>query len=75
MTNSLGQPFVNSYYRYSPPLVDFIRKHETLNTAAQWTLAPVIGGVAHSYTAASILLMIPTAIVLVIRRRKVKRFH
>ena len=70
LTNFLGQAFVNSYYRYSPTLADFIRKHETLRTAPRWVLTPVVGGVEHPYTAASILLMIPAAIVLVIRRRK-----
>ncbi len=75
LTNSLGQAFVDSYYRYSPPVADFISKHETLKIAARWALTPVVGGVEHPYTAASILLMIPAGIILALRRRKVKRSH
>jgi hypothetical protein len=75
LTNSLGQAFVNSYYRYSPPVADFISKHETLRTAARWALTPVVGGVEHPYAAASIVLMIPAGIILALRRRKVKRSH
>jgi hypothetical protein len=73
LTNSLGQAFVSSYYRYSPPLADFIGKHETLRTAARWALTPVVCGVEHPYTAASSLLIIPAVIILTLRRKKVKR--
>ena len=75
LTNSLGQAFVNSYYRYSPPVADFIGKHETLKIAARWALTPVICSVEQPFTAASILLMIPVGIILALRRRKVKRSH
>ena len=70
LTNSLGQAFVNSYYRYSPPLADFIREHEALRTAARWALTPVVDGIEHPYTAASILLMIPAVIILTLKRKK-----
>jgi len=75
LTNSIGQVFVNSYYRYSPPLADFISKHETLRIATRWALTPVVCGVEHPYTAASILLMIPAGMALALRRKKVKRSH
>jgi hypothetical protein len=75
LTNFLGQAFVNSYYRFSPPVADFIGKHETLKIAVRWALTPVIGSVEHPYTAASMLLMIPAGIVLALRRRKMKRSH
>jgi hypothetical protein len=75
LTSSLGQAFVNSYYRYSPPVADFIRKHETLKTAVRWTLTPVVCWVEYPYTGASILLIIPAGIILALRRRKVKRYH
>jgi len=74
LTNSLGQAFVNSYYRYSPPVADFIREHEVLRTAARWVLTPVVGGIEHPYAATSILLMVPAVIVLASRMKKVKRY-
>ena len=75
LTNSLGQAFVDSYYRYSPPVADFISKHETIKLAARWALTPVVCGVEHPYRAASILLIIPAGIILALRRRKIKRSH
>jgi hypothetical protein len=42
LTNSPGQVFVSYYYRYSPPIGDVIRKHETLKSAARWVLVPVV---------------------------------
>ncbi len=75
LTNSFGKIFVNSYYIYSPPLADFIRKHENLRTATRWALTPVVCGVEHPYSAAALLMMIPAGIVLVLRRRNVKRSH
>jgi hypothetical protein len=73
LTNFIGQGFVDSYYRYSPPLADFIREHETLKTATRWALAPVVCGIEHPYSAVSILLMIPAIIRLILRRRIIKR--
>jgi hypothetical protein len=73
LTNFLGQAFVDSYYRYSPPLADFIREHETLRIATRWALTPLVSGVTHPYSAVSTLLMIPAVIVLVLRRRKIRR--
>ena len=75
LTNSLGQAFVNNYYRYSPPLADFIGKHETLKIATRWALTPVVYGVEHPYSAAPLLMMIPAGIILVLRRRNVKRSY
>lgn len=74
-TNSLGQAFVKSYYRYSPPFADFVSKHETLKTAVRGALTLVVCCVEYPYTGASILLIIPAGIILALRRRKVKRYH
>ncbi len=43
MTNNLGKRFVRFYYRHSPPLANYISKHETLKVLIRGALLPVIG--------------------------------
>ena len=40
--NRIGRAFVKAYYRYSPPLADFIGKHDILRTLVRWGLVPLI---------------------------------
>ena len=42
MPNRIGCMFVKAYYKYSPPMADFIAKHDTLKTIVRWGLAPLI---------------------------------
>jgi chitinase len=42
MPNSIGRAFVKAYYKYSPPMADFIAKHDVLRTIVRWGLAPII---------------------------------
>jgi hypothetical protein len=43
LTNSVGRCFVDLYYTYSPPVADFIAKHDTLRAAVRWGLMSVVG--------------------------------
>jgi len=43
ITNTVGKSFVNLYYKYSPPLADFIAKHDHLRMIVRMTLFPLVG--------------------------------
>lgn len=43
LNNSLGKGFVQAYYRYSPPIADFISKHDNLRAVARLSLLPLVG--------------------------------
>jgi hypothetical protein len=42
VTNAAGQAFIAFYYRYSPPIADFIGRHEALRTMTRWVLTPIV---------------------------------
>ena len=43
LQNSIGKGFVGLYYTYSPPIADFIAKHDSLRTMVRISLLPVVG--------------------------------
>lgn len=42
LKSELGTAFVNTYYKYSPPIADFIAEHEGLKAAVRLALKPLI---------------------------------
>ena len=43
MPHSIGRAFINVYYRYSPPIANFIADHDTLRMLVRWVLLPTVG--------------------------------
>ncbi|MGA9175988.1 MAG: CFI-box-CTERM domain-containing protein, partial [Desulfobacterales bacterium] len=43
LTNGIGQRFVRFYYTYSPPVADFIEKHDSLRVMVRLGLIPFVG--------------------------------
>jgi len=41
LTNRLGTKFVNAYYEHSPPIADFIARHDSLKALVKIGLAPL----------------------------------
>jgi len=68
LTNGPGRRFVQAYYRYSPPLADFIRRHEPLRAAARWTLTPIV--YLLEFPKAGLLLLTAGALVYRLGRRR-----
>jgi hypothetical protein len=62
LTNAPGRAFVTTYYRYSPPIADFISRHEALRIIVRLILTPVILAVANPLAAASVLALLVGAL-------------
>jgi len=62
LTNAPGRAFVAIYYRYSPPIADFISQNETLRMVMRLILMPVVLAVANPLAAASILALLVAAL-------------
>jgi hypothetical protein len=76
LDNALGKGFVKTYYRYSPPIADFISKHDNLRAIVRLSLLPVVGiswvalKIGPALTAALMLLFISCFIGIVWFRRR-----
>lgn len=69
MTNAPGRFLVATYYRYSPPVADFIRQHESLRLLVRVALTPIVYALLYPLVA-SILMLLAGAIVLRRLRRR-----
>jgi hypothetical protein len=49
ITNSPGRAFVDYYYSISPPIADYIQKHESLRSATRFILTPVVYGLEYPW--------------------------
>lgn len=68
LTNAPGRAFVALYYHFSPPLADFIAKHEVLRVVTRLALTPLVFAVVQPLIAIVTLLLFG-ALLLVLRRR------
>lgn len=59
LTNSAGKYIVEDiYYKYSPPIADYIAGNENLRTITRWSLTPIIYGIKYPLLAVCFLMML-----------------
>ncbi|MBI4847395.1 MAG: hypothetical protein HY808_02280 [Nitrospirae bacterium] len=69
LTNPLGKTFViDLYYRYSPPVADYISQHKSLKAVTRVMLTPVVYSIKYPFLTASVLTICGSA--LIWKRRK-----
>ncbi len=57
LTNPAGRAFVNIYYRHSPPIAEYISRHELFRTATRLVLTPLVYLIKYPLSAACMLLV------------------
>jgi len=68
LTNAPGRAFVALYYRYSPPLADFIAHHPVLRGTTRLALTPLVAAVAHPLISAVSLFLFLGALLMPLLR-------
>jgi len=71
LTHSFGREFVKIYYRYSPPLAQYIGDHDMLRIFARMALVPIIYFI--EYPALPAILLISLISIAIYRRKKLLR--
>jgi uncharacterized repeat protein (TIGR01451 family) len=69
MTNRPGRALVRFYYRYSPPLADFISDRDWLRSVVRALLTPIVYTIEYPGPAALLFFSLITAVLLRRRRR------
>jgi chitinase len=75
MPNSIGRAFVKAYYRYSPPIANFIARHDVLRAIVRWSLVPLITFswmLLHFGLASTLLLTVVTFFGMFLGYRKIR---
>jgi len=58
LTNNHGKALVAFYYRTSPPIADYIARHEYIRTIVRLALTPLVFGVKYTHWLALVLILV-----------------
>lgn len=72
LQSEIGTEFVKFYYKYSPPVADFIAHHDALRMLFRFALTPLIFGAEYPMVLA---LLFAIATIWFIRRRLIIKMH
>ncbi|HEY4745826.1 MAG TPA: CFI-box-CTERM domain-containing protein, partial [Desulfuromonadaceae bacterium] len=70
LTSGPGRAFVSLYYRLSPPVANFIARHDTLRLLTRLLLTPLVFAVASPVAAGGMALFMAASGLLCVRRRR-----
>ena len=76
--NTVGDRFIRFYYKYSPPVADFIKDHDIIKSIVRLSLLPIVGvswvalNIDHESTLALMFFFIFSFAILVWFRRRFK---
>jgi hypothetical protein len=73
LTSAAGRAFVNLYYTYSPPVANYIARHDALRAVTRTALSPLVYGIKYPIAALVMsLFMIIIGSTAVMRRKKIR---
>jgi uncharacterized delta-60 repeat protein len=70
LKSKAGKAFVDAYYKYSPPVADFVAERPALRAATRLALAPVVYTVNYPAIALFALVLVPAGAITIRYRRK-----
>ena len=79
LPNRLGKAIISLYYKYSPPIANFIAEHESFKAGVRVALLPLVGlgflslkwGFVNCFGMAAGLMLVILSLVLIIKKQRV----
>lgn len=73
LTNAPGRMFVATYYRLSPPIADFISRHDALRAVIRILLTPVVFSVRYPVAGLLTVIALLSTVFITLHARRIRR--